>query len=118
MQLTFHRGTIIHAIDSNGLDVTLLFSNGNRKFPPAGRSRFLGLHAGLTEGFDGGEEACSAGSAAGGAVLFDLIVGGAVLDMALMPTREGVAVPEMLNGQCILLQLMHEGSNGKRGCTM
>ena len=42
------------------------------KFPPAGRSRFLGLHAGLTEGFDGGEEACSAGRAAGGAVLFDL----------------------------------------------
>ena len=38
-----------------------------------GRSRFLGLRAGLTEGFDGGEEACSAGRAAGGAVLFDLI---------------------------------------------
>ena len=37
-----------------------------------GRSRFLGLHAGLTEGFDGGEEACSAGRAAGGAVLVDL----------------------------------------------
>ena len=42
------------------------------KFPPAGRSRFLGLHAGLTEGFDGGEEACSAGRAVDGAVLFDL----------------------------------------------
>ena len=25
MQLTFYRGTIIHAINSNGLDVTLLF---------------------------------------------------------------------------------------------
>ena len=37
------------------------------KFSPAGRSRFLGLHAGLTEGFNGG-----AGRAAGGAVLFDL----------------------------------------------
>ena len=33
---------------------------------------FLGLHAGLTEGFDGGEEACSAGRAVDGAVLFDL----------------------------------------------
>ena len=32
-----------------------------------GRSRILGLHAGLTEGFNGG-----AGRAAGGAVLFDL----------------------------------------------
>ena len=40
-----------------------------------------------------------AGRAAGGAVLFDLIVGGAVLDMALMPTREGVVVPEMFNDQ-------------------
>ena len=30
------------------------------------------MHAGLTEGFDGGEEACSAGRAVGGAVLFDL----------------------------------------------
>ena len=30
---------------------------------------------------------------------FDLIVGGAVLDMALMPTREGVVVPEMFNDQ-------------------
>ena len=74
------------------------------------------------EGFDGGEEACSAGCAAVGAVLFDLIAGGAVPDTALMQTREGVAVPDMLNGQCILLQLMHEGSNGrrsgKRGCTM
>ena len=69
-----------------------------------GRSRFLGLHVGLTEGFNGGEEACSAGRAAGGAVP----------DMALMQTREGVVVPEMLNGQCILLQLMHEGSNGRR----
>ncbi|KRX84723.1 hypothetical protein T12_16184, partial [Trichinella patagoniensis] len=51
-----------------------------------------------------------------------LTAGGAVPDMALMQTREGVAVPDMLNGQCILLQLMHEGSNGrrtgKRGCTM
>ena len=42
------------------------------KFTPAGRSRFLGLHAGLMEGFDGGEEARSAGRAAGGAVLFNL----------------------------------------------
>ena len=42
------------------------------KFPPASRSRFLGLHAGLTEGFDGGEEVCSAGRAVDGAVLFDL----------------------------------------------
>ena len=68
------------------------------KVPPASRSRFLGLHAGLTEGFDGGEEACSAGRAAGGAVLFDLIAGGAVPDTALMQTSEGVAVP-VLNGQ-------------------
>ena len=37
------------------------------KFPPAGQSRFLDLHAGLTEGFDGGEEACSAGRAVDGA---------------------------------------------------
>ena len=29
-------------------------------------------YAGLTEEFDGGEEACSAGPAADGAVLFDL----------------------------------------------
>ena len=29
-------------------------------------------YAGLTEGFDGGEEACSAGRAADGTVLFDL----------------------------------------------
>ena len=36
---------------------------------------------------------------AGGAVLFDLTVGGAVPDMALMQTREGVVVPEMLNGK-------------------
>ena len=57
------------------------------------------MHVGLTDGFDGGEEACSAGHAAGGAVLFDLTAGGAVPDMALMQTREGVAVPEMLNGQ-------------------
>ena len=80
------------------------------------------MHAGLTEGFDGGEEACSARRAAGGAVLFDLIAGGIVPNTALMQTSEGVAVPEMLNGQCILLQLMHEGTNGrrtgKRGCTM
>ena len=80
------------------------------------------MHAGLTEGFDGGEEACSVGRAAGGAVLSDLIAGDAVPDMALMQTREGVAVPEMLNDQRILLQLMHEGSNGrrikKRGCAM
>ena len=61
------------------------------------------MHAGLTEGFDGGEEACSAGRAAGGAVLFDLIAAGAVPDMALLQTSEGVAVPEMLNDQCILL---------------
>ena len=60
------------------------------------------------EGFDGGEEACSAGRAAGGAVLFDLTAGGAVPDTALMQTREGVAVPDMLNGQCILLQIMNE----------
>ena len=33
---------------------------------------FLGLHAGLTEGFDGGEEVCSVGRAAGGTVLFNL----------------------------------------------
>ena len=72
MQLTFYRGRIIHAINSNGLDVTLLFSNSNDKFPPVGQSRFLGLHAGLTEGFDGGEEACSAGRAVDGAILFDL----------------------------------------------
>ena len=32
------------------------------------------MHAGLTEGFDVGEEACLAGRAAGGAVLFDLKV--------------------------------------------
>ena len=55
-------------------------------------------------------------------VLFNLTAGGAVPDTALMLTREGVAVPEMLNDQSILLQLMHEGSNGrrsgKRGCTM
>ena len=57
------------------------------------------MHAGLTEGFDGGEEACSAGRAAGGAVLFDLTAGGVVLDTALMQMRERVAVPEMLNGQ-------------------
>ena len=46
--------------------------------------------------------------------IFDLTADGAVLDTALMQTREGVAVPEMLNSQCILLQLMHEGSNGRR----
>ena len=57
------------------------------------------MHASLTEGFDGGEEACSAGRAAGGAILFNWTTGGTVLDMALMQTREGVAVPEMLNGQ-------------------
>ena len=77
---------------------------------------------GLTEGFDGGEEACSAGRAVGGAVLFDLTVGGLVPDTTLMQTRKGVAAPEMLNDQCILLQLMHEGCNGrrtgKRDCTM
>ena len=33
-------------------------------------------------------EACSAGCAAGGAILFDLTAGGAVPDMALMQTRE------------------------------
>ena len=74
------------------------------------------------EGFHGDEEACSAGHAAGGVVLFDLTAGGTVPDTALVQTGEGVAVPDMLNGQCILLQLMHEGSNGrrsgKRGCTM
>ena len=37
-----------------------------------GRSRILSLHVGLTEGFNGGEEACSPGRAADGAVLFDL----------------------------------------------
>ena len=57
------------------------------------------MHAGLTEGFDGGEEACSARRAAGGAVLFDLTAGGAVPDTALMQTWERVALPEMLNGQ-------------------
>ena len=72
MQLTFYRGRIIHAINSNGLDVTLFSPTATGKFPPAGRSRFLGLPAGLTEGFDGGEEACSAGRAVDGAVLFDL----------------------------------------------
>ena len=46
--------------------------------------------------------------------VFNLTAGGAVLDTALMLTREGVAVPDMLNGQCILLQLIHEGSNGRR----
>ena len=30
---------------------------------------------------------------------FDLTSGGAVADTALMETSEGVAVPEMLNGQ-------------------
>ena len=30
------------------------------------------MHAGLKEGFDGGEEACSAGRAVDGVVLFDL----------------------------------------------
>ena len=69
------------------------------------------------EGFNGGT-----GRGAGGAVLFDLTAGYAVPDTTLMQTSEGVAVPEMLNGQCILLKLMHEGSNGrragKRGCTM
>ena len=57
------------------------------------------MHAGLTEPFDEGEEACSDGRAVGGAILFDLITGGVVPDMALMQTRERVAVPEMLNGQ-------------------
>ena len=57
------------------------------------------MHAGLTEAFDGGEEACSAGRAAGGAVLFDLTAGSAVPDMALMQTRGRAAVQEMLNGQ-------------------
>ena len=52
---------------------------------------------GLTEAFDGGEEACSAGRAAGGIVLLDLIAGGAVLDTALIQTTERVAAPEMLN---------------------
>ena len=32
----------------------------------------MSSYAGLTKGFDGGEEACSAGRAADGAVLFDL----------------------------------------------
>ena len=57
------------------------------------------MHAGLTEGFDGGEEACSARRAAGGAVLFDLTAGGTILGTALMQTREGVAVHQMLNDQ-------------------
>ena len=57
------------------------------------------MHAGLTEAFDGSEEACLAGHAAGGAVLFDLTAGSAILDMALMQTRERVAVPENFNGQ-------------------
>ena len=56
------------------------------------------MHEGLTEGFDGGEEACSARRAAGGAVLFDLTAGDAVPGTALMQTRERVAIPEMLNG--------------------
>ena len=47
------------------------------------------MHAGLTEGFDGGEEACSAGRAAAGAVLFDLIAGNVVPDTDLMQMREG-----------------------------
>ena len=34
--LTFYRGRIIHAIKSNGLDVTLLFSNGNRQISSRG----------------------------------------------------------------------------------
>ena len=42
---------------------------------------------------------CSAGRAAGGAVLFNFTSGGIVPDTALMQTRERVAVPEMLNGQ-------------------
>ena len=48
------------------------------------------MHAGLTEGFDGGEEACSAGRAAGGAVLlFDLIAGGAGLfDLTAVMSRQ------------------------------
>ena len=61
------------------------------------KERGVSGYAGLTEGFDGGEEACSAGRVAGGAVLFDLTAGGAVPDTALMQTREGVAVPDMLN---------------------
>ena len=50
------------------------------------------------EGIDGGEDVCSVGCAAGGAVQFDLTAGGAVLfdltagdavpDTALMQTRE------------------------------
>ena len=51
------------------------------------------MHAGLTEAFDGGEDACPAGRAAGGAVLFDLTAGGIVPDTALMQTRESVVVP-------------------------
>ena len=43
-----------------------------------------------------------------------MTAGGAVPDTALMKSREGVAVPDMLNGQCILLQLMYERSNGRR----
>ena len=39
------------------------------------------------------------GRAAGDAILFDLTAGGAVPDTALMQTRDGVAVPEMLNDQ-------------------
>ena len=57
------------------------------------------MHAGLTDGFDGGEEASLAERVAGCAVLFDLTAGGAVPDTALMQTRERVAVPEMLNVQ-------------------
>ena len=34
--LTFYRGRIIHALNSNGLDVTLLFSNGNRQISSRG----------------------------------------------------------------------------------
>ena len=44
--------------------------------------------------------------------VFDLTAGGAVLDTPLMQTREGIAVPDMLNGQCILLQLMHHFNLG------
>ena len=57
------------------------------------------MHAGVKEGFDGGEVACSAGRAAGSAVLFDLTAGGTVPDKALMQISEGVAVLEMLNDQ-------------------
>ena len=45
------------------------------------------------EGFDGGEEACSARRAAGGVVLLDLTASG------FNANEGGVAVPEMFTSQ-------------------